>query len=263
MSSILKQRDRISRYTRFISPSDKEQIVSLTALIEQLDVAEKQIQLLQKQVTNIKKEAVLLDRKNQEIYKPIFIEIDDHSSIFHKQLQPIHKAVTTIVDRTITNLNNTGALAIDRISEVTNIKERLSQLMQKIDTSISSINDKIKRIENISNDFRNTTTQIKNFARSLFGKIPIAEQKKQGRITKSIMVGLKNITIMQDRLQHTIVGVFCKIDDLQKVAKGLHMDKSTTVKESVSSKLKEYRKEKVSKEQSSYIEGKFLSEPNR
>jgi hypothetical protein len=84
MSITLKERDRISRYTRFMSSDDRKQIVSLIGLIEQLDVAEKQMQLLQKQVTNIKKEVILLDRKNQEIYKFISIEIDDHNSIFHK-----------------------------------------------------------------------------------------------------------------------------------------------------------------------------------
>jgi hypothetical protein len=53
---------------------------------------------------------------------------------------------------------------------------------------------------------------------------------------------------MQDRLQYTIVRSFCRIENLQNVAKGLHTNKSNIVKESVSNKLKEYRKEKVPKE---------------
>ncbi len=152
--------------------------------------------------------------------------------------------VSSTVNKALNNLKTTGTLALDKISDVINIKERLSNLANRIDNSVVDITNKIKWVETLSNDFRNTTAQIKNFTRSLFGKVPVVDPKQQGLLAKSVIKGLKQIVKIQDKLQNTVVSAFCKIDDLQKEVKGNTRDTKTEKKESVSNALKECKNEK-------------------
>lgn len=228
------------------STKDRNQVKQLNDLITQLDSAERQLQLITKQMKVIKSNISLLSEPKKKAYESIFQSIEKCAITCKIELSSIANSTIHVVKQTRSSIINHGKIAMNKIGEITKIQEKLSRLMDSLDKSMTSTTNKIKKVETLSSDFRDTTAQIKNFGRTVIGKAPIIDSKSQGTIASTVLKGLKQVLKLQDNLQKHIVGAFCKIDDLQKEAMTIQKKQEKKPKKSVSSELKMH-KENINK----------------